>query len=132
MNYLMDTHTLIWSITEKEKLSPLVRQTLENPANSIFVSAITFWEISLKFSKGKLELNEIVPEDFPKLSLQTGFQLLPLNADESASYHKLALTDHKDPFDRMLIWQAINRNFILITKGSQTPQYSEFGLKTLW
>ena len=50
MNYLLDTHTFIWTISEKGKLSPAVKQTIEDPLNNIFVSAITFWEISLKFS----------------------------------------------------------------------------------
>lgn len=132
MNYLVDTHTLIWAITEKEKLSRLVRQTLENTDNNIFVSAITFWEIALKFSKGKMELQGILADQFPELSLQMGFQLIPLSVDESASYHKLNTTNHKDPFDRMLIWQAIKRNFIFITKDDSIAQYQELGLKTLW
>jgi len=132
MNYLLDTHTLIWAITENEKLSPPVRQTLENSKNVIFISAISFWEVSLKFPSGKIELQGFFPEELPELSLKSGFQLIPLSPDECATYHKLALTNHKDPFDRMLIWQAIQRNFIFISKDKNMAQYHIAGLKTLW
>jgi len=132
MNYLLDTHTLIWAITENEKLSLIVQQTLENNNNTIFISAISFWEVALKFPSGKLEFQGFLPEDLPKLSLESGFQLLPLSPDESSTYHKLALTNHKDPFDRMLIWQAINRDLIFISKDKHVTQYNVVGLKTLW
>lgn len=132
MNYLLDTHTFIWSIAEREKLSSTVRQILDNNDNSIFVSAITFWEISLKFSLGKLNIKGVLPSELPRLSSETGFKLLSLSPDESATNHKLALTNHKDPFDRMLIWQAIWRDYVLITKDKNTGQYHAFGLRTLW
>jgi PIN domain nuclease of toxin-antitoxin system len=132
MNYLLDTHVLIWAIKERKKLSPVVIQILENADNSIFVSAITFWEIALKFSVGKLELRNILPDEFPEVSLQMGFEFISLSPKESASHYKLILTDHKDPFDRMLIWQAIQRNLIFITKDDRLEKYKIAGLKTLW
>ena len=88
MNYLLDTHTLIWSITEKSKLSPLVIQILEDANNSIFVSAVNLWEISLKYSLGKLKLEGVLPEELPKLIHQTGFELISLSADEAATFHQ--------------------------------------------
>lgn len=132
MNYLLDTHTFIWSITEKSRLSPIVKQTLENANNSIFVSAVNLWEISLKVSLGKLKLQGMLPEELPKLTLQTGFQLIPLSADEAATFHKLSITNNKDPFDRMLVWQAIQRNLIFISKDESLAGYRGVGLKTLW
>jgi PIN domain nuclease of toxin-antitoxin system len=132
VNYLLDTHTLIWVISEKEKLSYRVSQTLSDTDNAFFVSAISFWEIALKFSTGKLGIQGILPEEMPGLSLKAGFQLISLSPDESSSYHKLIITNHKDPFDRILIWQAIQRDFILITKDDDLNQYKSFGLKTLW
>ena len=132
MNYLLDTQALIWAFTEKHKLSALVRQILENTDNSIFASSINFWEISLKFSSGKLELQGFLPEDMPGLSLQSGFELISIITEDAASYHKLIKTNHKDPFDRMLIWQAIQRNLILITKDDELKQYQIAGLKTFW
>jgi PIN domain nuclease of toxin-antitoxin system len=132
VNYLLDTHTLIWVVSEKEKLSSRVNQTLSSANNTFFVSAISFWEIAVKFSTGKLGIKGILPEELPDLSLKTGFQLISLTPDESSSYHKLIKTTHKDPFDRMLIWQAIQRNFIFITKDDDLDQYKSAGLKTLW
>jgi len=132
MNYLLDTHTLIWAITDDERLSSIVHKTLESSENTIFVSAISFWEVALKFPSGKLELQGFLPEDLPKLSLQSGFQLLPLSPEESSTFHKLALTNHKDPFDRMLIWQALHRDMVFVTKDKHIAQYGIIGLKTLW
>jgi PIN domain nuclease of toxin-antitoxin system len=132
MNYLLDTHTLIWAITEDEKLSKLVTVTLKDTQNTIFVSALTFWEISLKYSINKLNLENIKPNDFLELSLQSRFQLIPVSPGESATYHNLIATTHKDPFDRMLIWQAIQRNLIFITMNKNLNQYQDAGLKTLW
>jgi PIN domain nuclease of toxin-antitoxin system len=132
MNYLLDTHTFIWAISERAKLSTKARQTIDNTDNSIFVSTISFWEISLKFSVGKLRIKGSLPEELPELSLKTGFQVISLLPDESASHYKLILTDHKDPFDRMLIWQAIQRKLIFISKDDRLEQYKIAGLKTLW
>jgi len=132
MNYLLDTHTLIWSITEKSKLSPLVIQILEDANNSIFVSAVNLWEISLKYSLGKLKLEGVLPEELPKLIHQTGFELISLSADEAATFHQLPVVNHKDPFDRMLVWQAIQYNLVFISKDESLAQYHLAGLKTLW
>jgi PIN domain nuclease of toxin-antitoxin system len=132
MNYLLDTHTFIWAIQEPKQLSDNVTQTLEDSDHAIFVSSITFWEIALKFSVGKLNLLNIMPDEFPRAALQTGFQLIPLLPTESASYYKLPLTHHKDPFDRMLIWQAIERNLIFISKDNRLGEYKNAGLNTLW
>jgi len=132
MNFLVDTHVLIWAIKERKKLSRRVVEILENPDNSIFVSAITFWEIALKFSVDKLELRNILPGQFPDAAIDMGFQLLPLSPVESASFYKLILTNHKDPFDRMLIWQAIQSNLTFITNENEFAQYQIAGLKTFW
>ncbi|MFN4254293.1 MAG: type II toxin-antitoxin system VapC family toxin [Saprospiraceae bacterium] len=70
MKYLLDTHTLIWAVTAPQRLSPAARQLIESPEQQILVSAVTFWEISLKHSLGKLLLEGIVPEDFPKICVQ--------------------------------------------------------------
>lgn len=132
MSYLLDTHVLLWAISERKKLSAPVRAILDDINNTIFVSSISFWEIALKFSINKLNITGVLPDEVPGLSLEMGFQLISLNSDESASYHKLTITAHKDMFDRMLIWQAIQRNLIFISKDDSIAQYSSVGLKTLW
>lgn len=132
MNCLIDTHVLIWAIKERKRLSRRAIETLGDPDNVIFVSAITFWEISLKYSVGKLELRNILPNQFPDASVDMGFHLLSLSPADSASFHELILTDHKDPFDRMLLWQAIQHNLMFITNDDRIDQYKIAGLKTLW
>jgi PIN domain nuclease of toxin-antitoxin system len=132
MSYLLDTHTFLWAIAEQKKLSPKVNAILEDGVNEIFVSSVTFWEISLKYGLGKLDLDNIAPEDLPKVAEETGFTFLSLLPGESASYHKLNATWHRDPFDRMLIWQAINNNLTLLSKDKNVAQYKSVGLKLLW
>jgi PIN domain nuclease of toxin-antitoxin system len=132
MSYLLDTHVLLWAISERKKLSAPVRAVLDDTNNTIFVSSISFWEIALKFSISKLTITGVLPDEIPELSLEMGFQLIPLSPDESASYYKLTVTAHKDMFDRMLIWQAIERNLIFISKDDSIAQYRSMGLKTLW
>lgn len=132
MRYLLDTHTLIWTVTENKKLSAIVKKTLEDTSNSIFVSSLSFWEISLKFSLGKLNLQGISPDDFPDLALQMNFDTISLGVNEAATYHQLKTIHHRDPFDRMLIWQAIKNNLVLVSNDDNMPAYRSEGLKLLW
>jgi len=132
MNYLIDTHILIWAITDISKLSDQVRYKLEDSKNTIIVSSVSFWEISMKYSYGKLQLNNLFPEQLPDLVKDMGFSSIPLNAEIAASYHDLRLQYHKDPFDRMLIWQAIRNNYTLISNDDRIKQYTSVGLKVLW
>jgi PIN domain nuclease of toxin-antitoxin system len=130
--YIDDTHSFLWSIFESNRLSEPVRSILSNSENNIYVSSATFWEISLKFSLGKLELENYTPEKLPALAKKMGFITLAIEPEEAASFYCLPKTAHKDPFDRMLIWQAISKNLVLLSKDSQFEHYSQYGLKTLW
>lgn len=132
MKYLLDTHTLLWAITAPQKLSPTARQLIESPEQHIVVSAVTFWEISLKHSLGKLLLEGVMPEDFPKICLQMDIETLPLGPDVCANYHKLGTLHHKDPFDRMLIWLAKCENFAFISKDEAMKLYAPEGLTVIW
>ena len=132
MNYLLDTHALIWSVTDIRKLSPVVIEIMENPKNNLYVSALSFWEISLKFSLGKLHLQGISPEDFPGLVSKMKFETMALEVSEAATYHQIGNAHHRDPFDRMLIWQAIQNNLVLITKDENMPPYTSKGLQMIW
>ncbi len=132
MNYLLDTHTFLWAIFESQKLSQTAKEIIIKPENSIYVSLITFWEISLKYSLGKLELRNISPEDLPSISKESGFETLELSEKEVSSFHKLPRLHNKDPFDRLLIWQAINNNLIMISKDNQLSDYMQAGLRIIW
>jgi PIN domain nuclease of toxin-antitoxin system len=132
MSYLLDTHTLIWALTDPDKLSPTTRAILTDGSDDILVSAISFWEISLKHSLKKLTLQGLDPEDFPKAAEATGFRLLNLDTTTVSTYHRLTTTYHKDPFDRMLIWQAIQSNYRLISKDENVSKYVSEGLQVIW
>lgn len=132
MKYLLDSHIFLWSLMEPSRLSEKVSRILIDPDNRIYISAITFWEISLKYGLGKLTLNGVSPDQLPAYALQTGFDLLPLSPEESAGYHQLEASWHRDPFDRMLIFQAIQNGITLISKDDHIARYQSVGLKVIW
>jgi len=129
MNYLLDTHYLIWTITDTKKLSRRLKGLITHPDNHIIVSTVTFWEISLKYSLGKLKLNNILPEDIPDLCRKMDLDICALSPEESSSYHRLKATRHRDPFDRMLIWQAIVNEYVFISSDKEVKKYISEGLK---
>ena len=131
MKYLIDTHIFLWSLFSPEQISPHVAKTIKEPGNRIFVSTISFWEIALKFSLNKLELEGITPDELPEFANKMSFELLNLSAEDAASFYHPPRITHKDPFDRMLIWQAIREKMVLISKDSKIAAYEDYGLKIL-
>ena len=129
MTYLLDTHYMLWAIADTKKLSKKVKNIITNPINQIIISTVSFWEVSLKSSIGKLEISGFSPEDLPEICLQMGFDIKTLSPEDSSTYHKLKATYHKDPFDRMLIWQAIQNAYTLISEDKQVKKYRSEGLK---
>ncbi len=129
MTYLLDTHYMLWAITETKKLSASAKDVITNPDHRIVVSAVSFWEISLKSSIGKLEITGFTPDDLPIACMAAGFEIENLTAEDSSSYHQLKAMYHKDPFDRMLIWQAIRNNYTFISIDTNVKKYTSEGLK---
>lgn len=132
MSYLLDSHAFIWAILDRKKLSTDVYRLLEDASHPVFVSAVSFWELSLKHRLGKLDLTGISPEELPILAQESGFEFIPLKPSEAAGYHLLKADWHRDPFDRMLIWQAITHDLTLLSKDKTISQYQSVGLKQLW
>jgi PIN domain nuclease of toxin-antitoxin system len=131
-DYLIDTHILIWAALVPSRISKRAMKVLENIDNNIYVNAISFWEISIKYSKGNLLLGDYKPDDFPDFSEQMGFEIIQLDASTTASFYKLKAEHHKDPFDRLLIWQAIKNDYTLVTDDIHVKKYEDMGLKSLW
>lgn len=131
MKYLLDTHYLLWSIANSSKIPKSVKNIIVDARNQILVSTISLWEISLKYSIGKLNIKGFMPEDIPDLCLKMNFEILNLSAQECSSYHQLVPNHHKDPFDKMLIWQAISNDYTLITDDADIKKYASSGLKLL-
>ncbi len=132
MNYLLDTHVFLWSLLETERLSKKTVEILEDPKNNIFVSALTFWEISMKYVLGKIELDQINPSQLPDMAAKLAFGILELRAEDARNYHTIVGKWHRDTFDRMLILQAMENNLILISKDEDIGKYAEEGLKVEW
>ena len=132
MNCLLDTHAFLWTVFSPEKLGRKARTAIIDPNNEICLSSISLWEISLKFALAKLALENCTPESLVAVAREMGLTLSTATAEESASFHQLPRVPHRDPFDRMLAWQAIQRQLVLITKDAALPAYQEAGLKVLW
>ena len=125
MNYLLDTHVFLWACFEPSKLSNKVVEIIENPKNILFLSSASIWEISIKMGIGKLKIisNDIDFKLFIEKSIQNlDLKELPVKKEHIFELHKLPYI-HKDPFDRILIAQAISEGLILITNDSFIQSY---------
>lgn len=133
MKLLLDTHALLWAIIEPDRLSAAARAAITDPASQVAVSAVSFWEISLKTALGKLHLAGVTPEQMVDAAQQQGFELLPLDPRLAANFSRLpANPQHRDPFDRMLIWQAISLGYTLVSRDRKIAENPFAGLRTLW
>lgn len=132
MNYLVDTHIFLWTVLSSRKIPKKIKDILFDPEQTKIVSAITFWEISLKYQLGKIKLIGILPDQLPAIAKETGFEILNLDPDTASSFYKLPKLKNKDPFDRMLAWQAIQQDCYLLTKDQDFSEYKDYGLKVVW
>jgi PIN domain nuclease of toxin-antitoxin system len=133
MIYLLDTHTVIWSLFKPARLPAKIRTILENPDRDVAVSVLSYWEISLKASLGKLTLPKTSPEEIPQAIAEAGFREQDLKSDHLASYGRLPKSRiHRDPFDRMMVWQAICLKRTLISVDKRLDVYAQDGFKRTW
>ena len=133
MEYLIDTHILLWAIMDSNKLSKKEQQVLSDETNTIFVSPISFWEIAIKHQNKKLDLGKVNILHIPHIAEQLDFSLLNPEPYDYLTIGQIPQKEnHHDPFDRMLIQQAIRNNLVLISKDEKFHQYEENGLQLLW
>jgi len=118
VNLLLDTHTLLWWLSDDPKLSTGTRQAIADASSVVYVSAVTLWEIAIKSTLGKLEL----PDDFDDVLATQEFWELPLNWEHARRSRDLPWI-HRDPFDRMLIAQAQVEALTLASTDSQVRKY---------
>lgn len=121
MRFLIDTHTFLWFSDGSLKLSPSARLLIANKSNAIFLSIASLWEISIKTSLGKLEVAgsyELVLDDITK----NGIEILPINFAHTVKQNQLPF-HHRDPFDRMIISQALVENMDLISRDDLFDPY---------
>ena len=122
MNLLVDTHALIWFITDNNKLPINTKKFIESKDNDCYVSIATFWEIGIKNSIGRLDLNSDLQKIFQIIE-ESGFDILPITTSHLLQNADLELY-HQDPFDRIIIAQAIVEKMTIITKDTQFKNYN--------
>ena len=128
MKILLDTATFLWAVTGASDLSKDARELFSDPENEIYLSSVSAWEISVKHALGKLPLPESPIKYVPAQRKEHGIESLDL--DEEAALHLIRLPAlHKDPFDRMLVCQAIVQGLVLLTPDKLITQYA---VRTAW
>ena len=123
--YLLDTHTLLWYLNNSEQLSDTAKNIINNEKN-VSVSIISFWEIALKKNLGKLKISCSI-EELENLCSNKNIEILPIKSahlDELSNLPPI----HNDPFDRLIIAQAMIENLIIITKDKIIPKYEKINI----
>ena len=128
MKLLLDTCTFLWIATDSPELSARARELFRSPDNEVFLSAGSAWEIAIKHSLGRLPLPD-PPERFvPDMREAHAVSALPI--DEEAALHLSRLPDlHRDPFDRLLVSQAIVHGLTILTPD---PLVTQYPARTIW
>jgi PIN domain nuclease of toxin-antitoxin system len=121
---LVDTHALLWWLTDDAALSPTARTAIAEPANEPLVSAASAWEIAIKISLGKLT----APDDLPDRILGEGFAWLAISERHAWHVRDLPML-HRDPFDRLLVAQALIERLPVITGDSR---FAGYGVDVRW
>lgn len=128
MNILLDTCTFLWLISDAEQLSETACKLFKDPDNEVYLSAVSTWEIVVKHMLGRLPLPHPPEQFIPEQRSSHGIDPLPL--DEPTTFHLLRLPPlHRDPFDRMLICQAIERGLVILTPD---PLITRYPVRTAW
>lgn len=127
MNLLIDTHEFIWWADSPKKLSARTLAALLDRANVLHLSLASLWEMQIKVQIKKLIFKRGLEQTLEMHKIQNNLQILPITAEQIFQLKNLPF-HHKDPFDRLLIAQAITENFTLVTDD---PEFSAYGVKIL-
>ncbi len=128
MKVLLDTCTALWLAVDSSELSDRAKTLFEAPANEVYLSTVSTWEISLKYSIGKLPLPSSPDAFIPSLRQRGRMESLPLSEEATLQLFRLPEL-HRDPFDRMLICQAITGGMTLLTPDQEIRRYP---VSTAW
>jgi PIN domain nuclease of toxin-antitoxin system len=127
MAFLLDTHTLLWAILDDDRLSGAAKKYITDTSNICYFSIVSLWEITIKYSLGALDLKMPLKDCF-NIITDTGFTELEISKDHLIELDSLP-SYRKDPFDRILIGQAISQSLSIITKDSVIERYN---VQTVW
>jgi PIN domain nuclease of toxin-antitoxin system len=127
MNILLDTHTFLWYLEDSKQLSSKAAEIIEDPSNTLRLSIASLWEIAIKLGLGKLSLQNSFSE-LEEVLQQLKIEILPITFSDTECYLKLPL-HHRDPFDRILVAQAINHSLVLV---SRDVAFDAYDLQRVW
>jgi PIN domain nuclease of toxin-antitoxin system len=123
LNLLLDTHVALWAITDSPKLPKKAREMIESPKSSVWISAATVWEIAIKHGLGRGDM-PVSSQDALSYFRESGYRFLPVEPEHAAAVEDLP-AHHADPFDRILIAQALVEPMRLITRDPMVARYSD-------
>ena len=123
MNLLLDTHIALWAITDSPRLLGQARELIESPQSSVWISAATVWEIAIKHRLGRGDM-PVSGQDALRYFRESGYGFLPIEPEHAAAVEGLP-QHHGDPFDRMLVAQALVEPMRLITHDATVARYSD-------
>ena len=122
MKLLLDTQLLLWVAGEPDRLSPAARKELNNPNNELLFSAASLWEVAIKTSLGREDFH-VEPRLLRRGLIDNGYVELPITSQHAVNIDTLPAI-HRDPFDRMLISQAVTEGITLVTTDAQVAKYA--------
>ncbi len=127
MNLLLDTHVALWAITDSPVLSQKVRALIHAPKSTVWISAVSVWEIAIKHGLGRGDM-PVSGQDAVRYFRDSGYRFLAVEPEHAAAVEDLAAY-HQDPFDRLLVAQAIIEPMRLITHDATVARYSDSIIK---
>lgn len=128
MEYLLDTHALLWIVTDDNQLSNKAKKLFLDEKNEIFISTASMWEIAIKVSLDRLELGQSLTDFYYKHVIGNKIQLLDIKVEHLAVLESLKFY-HRDPFDRLIICQAIVEEIPVL---SSDKILSKYPIKRIW
>ncbi|MBW2381720.1 MAG: type II toxin-antitoxin system VapC family toxin [Deltaproteobacteria bacterium] len=128
MRILLDTHAIVWWATGDKRLSRRARVAIADPNTEVFISIASAWEIQIKATLQKITLSESVDALYRSLIIDQDFRMIGIELRDIDHLSKLP-PHHRDPFDRMLVAQALRGDFTLVTKDRVVSSY---GTPTFW
>lgn len=128
MNLLLDTHAFLWWVEDSRRLSRRARSAIGSGRNQCHVSLATAWEMAIKVSLGSLRVDGTLDRFLPEQMAANGFQPLPIDLKHAARVATLPF-HHRDPFDRLLVAQALEEDLAVVTAD---PVFAQYGARRVW
>ena len=128
MRLLLDTHTLFWSVDDPSKVSAAAMTAMSDPSSERMLSAATIWELAIKVGQGKITLSLPYRQWLETAIIDLGLSILPITVEYADRQARLP-THHKDPFDRMMVAQALVDGIPVVTADSA---FDAYGVTRIW